>query len=221
MKSIDRRTEKNVTPQMTVGTERLAVQSYSDATEILKKARREACAAIDIANETTHSLARQGEQIDRIDENLDCIEYELKVSDRIVRSMESWGGMIASWFKPKPKPPKPQEPPKRSVDGAQTNEGRPQGVVAVGGKGARHPRVVSAVSSSSAPATGGVGGPYFQEHDALLDGLSHDLTTLKEQAHVQREVIAEQTQKLDAIDGKTDKVQWHMKRTEKKIKRML
>lgn len=187
-------------------------QEQKSTTELLRQAARDASASVDVANDTSRQLATQGEQMDRIDRDLDTIEYELKVSDRIVKGMSSWGGMIASWFTSAPKKPKDthrqigDHPPREESRTQQSAQTRPQ-VVDRRQQADRRQEVDRK--------------RHDDDDDDLLDALAGNLAVLKTQAHLHREVIDEHNKKLDALSTKNDHVMSHMQRTDRNIRKML
>ena len=73
-------------------------KDYRSTVEVLREARRDAASTLEIGNETNVALAAQDEQMDRIDTKLDTIDAELTVSDRILKSMTGFTGMVTSLF---------------------------------------------------------------------------------------------------------------------------
>lgn len=188
------------------------VEQHDSQTSVdyLKRACRDASASVEIGHDTTRQLQKQGEQMDGISRTLDGVEYELRVSDRIVKSMSSWGGMIASWFTSEPKRPKEKaskETP--SVRGAASSSARG----ATNSRGHASSPQDSALREELRTAK--------TEEDALLDTLANDLDTLKHQATNQREVLAVQNRQLDDLNGKSERVKAHMDTTNRKVRKML
>ena len=188
------------------------------AAQHLRAACRDANAAADMGEDTTAQLRRQGEQMDNMSNNLDTIEYELKVSDRIVKNMSSIGGMISTWFTRKPK--HEAQPLPTSTDGPSRSDNRTVETTrpassSVQKKGDLNPKQQQQQQQPPAESQ------YDEEEDKLLDELSNNLHVLKNQAHTQRELLDEQQKKLDELNAKTDRVHRHMEKTDRKVRRML
>lgn len=178
-------------------------QAGKTSTDLLRQACRDANASIEIGNDTTQRLGAQGEQMDRMGRQLDNIEYELKVSDRIVKNISSWGGMVASWFSSTPSAPKEaQNQTSRHVQ-AVGQTGKPPGLL---------PRKKDAVSESPL---------VVNEEDRLLDSLSNDLQVLKGQATLHRDVLDEHNKKLEKLVDKNDRVMAHMQKTDRNVRKLL
>lgn len=185
-------------------------QEGKTTTELLRQACRDANASVDVGNDTNTKLRKQGEQMDAMSHTLDNVEYELKVSDRIVKGMSSLGGMVSSWFSSAPKAPKEKKEdqllPVKQLKKNRTEERSAR---------AEPDRVTKRPESPQDQASP------RDEDDVLLDALHNDLKTMKNQATTQRDVITEQTRKLDELAKKNDKVIQHMKATDRKVRHML
>ena len=66
--------------------------------EKLDEVLRTAHQAVDLSEASKMSLQRQGEQIERIDSNLDKVDRNLKKSEYIVKGMTSTFGFIKNLF---------------------------------------------------------------------------------------------------------------------------
>ncbi|CUG30418.1 Hypothetical protein, putative [Bodo saltans] len=178
-------------------------QEGKTTTELLKQACRDANASVEVGNDTNTKLSKQGEQMSSMSNTLDNIEYELKVSDRIMKGMSSWGGMVSSWFTSAPKAPK--ESKVEVVK--QERQRRPQET---------KPAKPAPLEKKSSPVN-----EDRDEDDRLLDALHNDLKIMKSQAKTQREVIKEQNTKLDELVKKNEAVTQHMRSTDRKVRQML
>lgn len=185
------------------------IEARKSSSEYLKQACKDANATIEVGNDTSSRLQKQGEQMDGMSRSLDHIEYELKVSDKIVKTMSSWGGMVSGWFSSDPKPVKSKpEQPQSSVKAARPAPGS-------AGKAKKSEEKTSTTTENT--STLGL----TQEEDMLLDQLSNNLHVMRGQAHLHRDIIAEQNKKLDELAEKNDKVRLHMQKTDKNVRKML
>lgn len=190
-------------------------ENSQTSVDYLKRACRDASASVEVGHDTTRQLQKQGEQMEGISRTLDSVEYELRVSDRIVKSMSSWGGMVASWFTSAPKRPKDKQPNEKPTSkgdvpsSARDNENAKKKGDTRSVPVLRDPVLRDEVRTAKA------------EEDALLDTLANDLDTLKHQATNQREVLAVQNRQLDALNAKSERVKTHMDSTNRKVRKML
>jgi hypothetical protein len=193
------RREKTAEQQEEVRTR----QEGKTTTELLRQACRDANASVDVGNDTNTKLSKQGEQMTSMSNTLENIEYELKVSDRIMKGMSSWGGMVSSWFTSAPKAPKEKK------EEIRKSEKRPKR------QDEKH-RPIENLNRTHSPIAQG-----HDEDDQLLDALHNDLKIMKTQATTQREVIKEQNTKLDELVKKSEAVTQHMRSTDRKVRQML
>jgi hypothetical protein len=181
-------------------------QDHRSSVEILRDARRETTRTIEVAQDTNESLARQGEQIDRIHGKVDKIEAELTVSDKILKSMTGWTGLVTSIFsstkkeRPEPKPAEPAPKPAREVPAPA---------------GSRHARSPPP-DVAQKPATGGL----TEDEVSELDGLASDLGQIKQMAMAQNTTIRQQNERLDSLNKKTAQANAHMERTRNRVDRV-
>lgn len=168
--------------------------------EVLRDTRRDTAATVEVANETSRSLAQQDEQIDRIDGKLDKVEAELRVSDRILKSMTSFTGMIGSIF------------------GRSSTNSRERPAVA---EPVLRPAHSSATSPPAEQRALAAGGAVTAEEDQLLDEIASDLERVRQTAKTQNETLRSQNQRLDKLQHKSEAVNDHMERTRHKVTRML
>eukprot|EP00658_Telonema_sp_P-2_P047132 TRINITY_DN3568_c0_g1_i4.p1 TRINITY_DN3568_c0_g1~~TRINITY_DN3568_c0_g1_i4.p1 ORF type:complete len:226 (+),score=61.32 TRINITY_DN3568_c0_g1_i4:226-903(+) len=173
---------------------------------MLESAVKSSNQSVEMGHETNRTLNKQGEQLDRTNNKLDEVEYELKVSDKIVKNMSSLSGMVASWFWRTPKAPEhstglpqssfPDERPHRDEQSAAS-------------RGA----VVGARKTDIAQGEGGA-------NDAYLDELDANINQMRDQALQQRRTMAEQNKKLDELATKVDNTNTHMRQTERNIRKI-
>lgn len=191
-------------------------------TEILQGARRDANQAIDVGETTNQELSAQGEQMDRMGRKLDNIEADLTVSDKILKNMTGFGGMIRGIFSKKP------EAVKQSVDQSATPSGQaktaPDGTAMPQGRGnatrgGANARRGNAGDDADGDKKGNFG--FSKEEDDLLDGLCDDIGKLKNIAMVQNQALKEHDSKLDMLDTKTGAVADHTAKTNAKVKSRL
>ncbi len=145
-----------------------------------------------------------------IDKKLDETEYELKVSDRLVKSISSWGGAFVSWMLPKPKAP-PATP-----DSSQSQPRYASSTPVMEAPPAKKKSVGGSLPASPTPTHG-----MTKEEEDLLDGLGQDVLTLKHQANLHKVVLDEQNRQLDAMNAKADKVQDHLHKTNRNVRKLL
>lgn len=176
-------------------------RDHRSTVEVLRDTRRTTAQTTVLATDTNEQLARQGEQIERMHGKVDKIEAELTMSDKILKSMSGFTGMVTSLFSSSKKPeravPPSAQPALNATPVAQTpspaapNQDR---------------------ASRSHPPTG-----ITREEDELLDGITSDLVAIRALAGQQRESIAAQNARLDALQAKTTSANNHMERTRNKI----
>ncbi len=145
------------------------VERKSDV-EVLREARKHAAATIAIGDETNVALARQGETIERMDVKLDKMEAELSLSDKILKSMTGWTGLVTGLFGSTPKAAKSSPQPTPVAAPAVNRPTR---------------RVVPESTPPPAPAQAEA----RDELDAELDGLEADLAAIKNIALDQKKTI--------------------------------
>lgn len=217
-------------------------RSQAETLKSLKRAQRETNQTIEVGEDTTRRLAHQSDTINRIDGTLDKTEYELKVADRILKGMTGIGGAIASWFTSAPKAPPPQMPHARDLDASPSSASSgkktpppassstqpssrrgdfiPITSAKGGASGSKSSTASGAVDSQEAAAAQ-QRSEYDVAIDQGLDALMRDLTVIKGQAKLHSEVIDEQNRRLDEISKKTDRVDDHMRRNQRKIKNLM
>jgi hypothetical protein len=194
-------------------------QEGKTTTELLRQACRDANASVDVGHDTNKKLGKQGEQMDSMSNTLDTIDYELKVSDRIVKSMSSWGGMVAAWFTSAPKAPKEKpSTPEKIETGRKSSSAREK---TSSSRTSQKPNEASKLEKSDVVKAQQQQSTPRDEEDDLLESLHNDLKTMKHQATTQREVISEQNRKLDDLSNKNDAVMQKMKSTDRKVRHML
>lgn len=174
---------------------------------MLERAVRTSHESVEIGHGTTQSLGRQGEQLDRTNGKLDEVEYELKVSDKIVKNMSGLTGMVASWFWRTPKPP-------AAKDGDPTPAAAANNVSRLGESSSRGRPAKSQADAQPASSQTST------EHDEYLDELGANVRVMREQAQLHQRVMAEQNKKLDELAAKVDNTNAHMRQTERNIRKI-
>lgn len=217
----------------TSGLRQEQAQSAATTVDLLRQARRETTRAIEVGEATTTQLALQGESLERTEKAVDNIEFNLRISDRILKGMSGWGGALSTWFSSEPKRPQGSTPtttPTTTVESRVAASAPPPASPAssTGANGAARAPAASAKLLATKPGRDQeqkqeepktIGG-YTVEEDQLLDGISADVAALRSQALLHREVLNDQNRRLDGLNGKVDNVGAHMKSTNAKVKRI-
>ena len=177
---------------------------HRSTVEILRDAHKDSSRTVEVAEDTSRSLAVQGEQIDRMGRKVDKIEEELTVSDKILKTMTGFSGMVTSLFSSK----KEQRPSDRPTSAAPKASPLP----APAGAAPNRDRA----SRDERNAVGTV----TQEEDDLLDGISADLQAVRNLARQQNSAIRHQNERLDELNEKTQRTNDHMQRTRGRINRI-
>lgn len=225
----------------------LQQEQQPSTVELLKKTVRTTHETIDVGDETAMKLRMQSEQLDRVDKKFDDVEYNLKVSDRLVKGMGGITGKIGSWFTRKPKaPPTVEEKAAKKAQqskswlsgwmgGSSNNKPAPGATTAGGGSGGNDDASLTAAkpytsrngstlsngsTGSTAPSTAHPG-QLTQEEEDLLDAISRNVGTIKRQAQADSYELKDQDQKLSELAEKAEFVDGHVKKTNKKIAKLL
>lgn len=186
----------------------------------LERALREAAAAESIAAESTIALAKQGEQMKRIDGKLDRIGQQLNTSDKIVSSIASWTGMLTSWITgggtAAAPPPAAGSSSQASSSSSQVDRPASSSIKGdAGAPGSRIPiRGVKASGPSPAPGM-------TQTETAQLEHLEASIGRLKVTAVGMGKELETQNRQLERLGDKTRAVNNHMERTNNKVKGLL
>lgn len=165
--------------------------------QILQNAARVMHQTEDVGDSTTHQLRQQGEQIDNVGRKLDDIEFELKWSDKILRGMSGFTGMVGSWFSRNPK--REKSTPDMPTKGMPSLDAQKAAKSGVGASNPLQPQNVS-------------------EEDKLLDELQAGVKRIHEYASETKNMLDEQNRALDHTNSKVDHVRDHMARTTRKTK---
>jgi hypothetical protein len=206
------------------------VRDHRSTVEVLRDARKDTTRTVDVARDTGESLARQGEQIDRMHNKMEKIDVELTVSDKILKTMTGWTGLVTSIFTstkkadqkkpdaaPKPGAAGPVASSSAAELGAMTGSSSRRGVGGRGGGGAR-PMQGGAGAQSGEGAVENCG--LHEDEIVELDGLASDLEEIKAMAKAQGQAIQRQNERLDALSNRTTEVNSHMERTRNRIDRI-
>ena len=173
----------------------------------------------DLAVRTGEELQCQGEQLNRIERNLDKIQSDMKVANRHIQSVNSVFSAIGNYFKKPPKPVEsaPQSSPSSGIADLQTGSSLYYGSrnersgYETGARGSENFQR-NAVSSHN---------PHEREIDANLDLMSRGLGRLKEDALILGGEIERQNEQLDRLGYKADKAYQTVDESDKKVKRIL
>ena len=173
----------------------------------------------DMAVRTGEELQCQGEQLNRIEKNLDIIQNDMKIANRHITSVNSVFGAIGNYFK---KAPKPQE--------SVPETSRSSGIAALQADsslyyhsrddrngydvGARRSEQIQGNKYSSRD-------PHEREIEANLDLMSRGLGRLKEDALILGGEIDRQNEQLDRLGYKADKAYQTVDESDKKVRRIL
>ena len=210
-------------------------QSKQSTTDILRKTARTTAETVDIGDHTMTQLRAQGETIDRVDRKMDEAEYNLKVSDRLVKGIGSVGGMVSTWFSRKPKvaPPKQEKKPgwldswmgkkkKPEFDELEDPRQKAQQDIRARHERDQKERLVAARNGEPVAKTTGPSNPgaLTKEEEDLLDIISGDVGRMHQQANHTTEILGEQQKKLDSLSTKVDNVNDHMRKTTRNIKKI-
>ena len=176
----------------------------------------------DIAVRTGEELQCQGEQLNRIERNLDNIQNTMGIANRHIRSVNSVWGAIGNYFKKAPKPTENtlQSTPDSRLSGMQGDSslyysGRDSESESGGyDAGIRRSGQFERSTYSSRD-------PREREIEANLDLVSRGLGRLKEDALILGGEIERQNVQLDRLGVKADKAYNTVEESDKKVKRIL
>jgi hypothetical protein len=173
--------------------------------DLLRKTAQTTARSVALGEETTEKLQVQSEQIERSKRSLDQAEYNLKVSDRLVRGIGSVGGAIASWFSRKPKVPKEKD----------TTAPQPQAKQKGGAPGSGGP-----YQPEGRQQQGPADHMFSEEENHLIDTIGRDVATLRQQAETQQTIVTHQREVLGKMEKQTDKIEGQMKKTTNKMQKI-
>lgn len=175
----------------------------------------------DLAVRTGEELQCQGEQLNRVERNLDKIEGDMRIANRHIKSVNSVWGAIGNYFKKPPKPvdSTPQSSPKFA-----------SGIADLQAESSLH-------YHSKEDRNGYEAGPKEKESfqrnvfssrdprerevEANLDLISRGLGRLKEDALILGGEIERQNEQLDRLGYKADKAYQTVDKSDKKIRGIL
>jgi len=174
----------------------------------------------DIAVRTGEELQCQGEQLNRIERNLDDIQNTMGIAKRHIRSVNSVWGAVGNYFKKAPKPKKTteQSAPDSRLSGMQEDSSlyyrNRDSERESGDAGIRRGELFERSAYSSRD-------PREREIEANLDLVSRGLGRLKEDALILGSEIERQNEQLDRLGGKADKAYNTVEESDRKVKRIL
>ena len=174
----------------------------------------------DLAVRTGEELQCQGEQLNRIERNLDKIQSDMAIANRHIKSVNSVFGAIGNYFKKAPKPKEseiPQSSPKSGIADLQADSSlyyHSRGDRDGYETGARGSEQFQRNKFSSRD-------PHEREIDANLDLISRGLGRLKDDALILGGEIDRQNDQLDRLGYKADKAYQTVDESDKKVRRIL
>jgi len=176
----------------------------------------------DIAVRTGEELQCQGEQLNRIERNLDDIQNTMGIAKRHIRSVNSIWGAFGNYFKkaPKAKETTEQSTPDSRLSGMQQDSslyyGTRDSERESGGydAGIRRSGQFEKRAYSSRD-------PREREIEANLDLVSRGLGRLKEDALILGGEIERQNEQLDRLGVKSDRAYNTVEESDKKVRRIL
>ena len=178
----------------------------------------------DIAVKTGEELQCQGEQLNRVERNLDKIQGDMKIANRHIKSVNSIWGAIGNYFKKAPQPKENTQLPSSNTRSGLSGLEEDSSLY--------YPNRDHGRDSKEYGAWTGEGGqfqrssfssrdPYEREIDANLDLLSRGLGRLKEDALILGGEIERQNEQLERIVIKTDLAHKTVEESDKKVRRIL
>jgi len=176
----------------------------------------------DIAVRTGEELQCHGEQLNRIERNLDDIQNTMGIAKRHIRSVNSIWGAFGNYFKkaPKAKETTEQSTPDSRLSGMQQDSslyyGTRDSERESGGydAGIRRSGQFEKRAYSSRD-------PREREIEANLDLVSRGLGRLKEDALILGGEIERQNEQLDRLGVKSDRAYNTVEESDKKVRRIL
>lgn len=177
----------------------------------------------DVACKTAEELEYQGEQLNRIERNLDIIHDDMQVANRHITSMKSIFGTVGNYFKRAPKQTASQQPaenPKQSLHGMTTahafepSSSKTQQYEA---------STSSSYSSNQARQTQRFvsNDPYERQVNENLDLITKGLGRLKEDALILGNELDRQNAQLPRITAKTESADVKVEKAQKDIRKLL
>jgi hypothetical protein len=199
---------------------------------------------------TAAKAAEQGEQLRRVEDDLDHTNHTLSLSQRVLGGMRSMGTAFGNMFKSKPKPPPPRDTracagEHDGSDGSASDSGASP--VVTGGRGSAGARGGAGGFTGAADpgagskslrvvgeSSGGIGGATAsedatlsyvaarrKEEDEILAGFSSDLDELKRISQTLNKELKDQGQTLGRIDDKMSLAHGRMKDQTKTMERLI
>lgn len=170
----------------------------------------------DVAIKTAEELQYQGEQLNRIEKNLDVIHDDMAVANRRISSMKSVWNSMANYFKAPPKKTaslnshlEPEVSDILASSSVQaSNRSRPTGQ--------NYPQVNQMSSSASTSHD-----PFERELNDNLNQISRGLGRLKEDALVLGQEVDRQNEQLPRITMKADSADIKVTKARKEVQKLL
>jgi len=164
-----------------------------------------------VGAETLSALHGQNEQIGRIAGGWKQIESNLNTSDRLIRSIESWGGAVAqsvaSWFGG------------AKQGGAANNEERSAADSASDSADSAIGR--QADGKTPAPTLIGANSTHATMPEDYMSQIGSVVSDLRAQADVMHAELKQQSKQLDQLDDQADASFAHMQRSQRRVKGLI
>lgn len=177
----------------------------------------------DVACKTAEELEYQGEQLNRIERNLDIIHDDMEVANRHITSMKSIFGTVGNYFKRAPKQSasrQPAENPKQGLHNMTTSHAFEPS--------SSKPQQYGASSSSGYSAYEGKqtqsfvsNDPYERQLNENLDLMTKGLGRLKEDALILGNELDRQNAQLPRITAKAESADVKVEKAQKDIRKIL
>ncbi|XP_028513621.1 synaptosomal-associated protein 23 [Exaiptasia diaphana] len=173
----------------------------------------------DMACKTAEELVYQGEQLNRIERNLDVIHDDMNVANRHITSMKSIWGTVGNYFKRAPKktaseiPATEPQPGLGNITTSHAFEPSPSGSKQYGtSPSSNYYRQEQTLRSND---------PYERQVNENLDLMSQGLSRLKEDAMILGCEIDRQNEQLPRITMKAETADIKVQKAQKDIRKML
>ena len=177
----------------------------------------------DIAVRTGEELQCQGEQLNRIERNLDDIQNTMGIAKRHIRSVNSIWGAFGNYFKkaPKAKETTEQSTPDSRLSGMQQDSSLYYGTRDSERESGGYDAGIRRSGQFEKSAYSSRDDPREREIEANLDLVSRGLGRLKEDALILGGEIERQNDQLDRLGVKADRAYNTVEESDKKVRRIL
>ncbi|KAK3736272.1 hypothetical protein QZH41_008100 [Actinostola sp. cb2023] len=178
----------------------------------------------DLACKTAEELVYQGEQLNRIERNLDTIHDDVAVANRHITSMKSIWGTMANYFKRPPKQTASQSPAQipeqdrlTDMTTASAFEYSSRSRNQEFGEGGPSPSLYPVKQTQNFASSD----PYERQLNDNLDLMSRGLGRLKEDALILEGELDRQNEQLPRIHMKTESADIKVQKAQKDIRKLL